>query len=304
MPHIVVVGSINMDLVIRTAKIPMPGETVLGKDLQTIPGGKGANQAVALARLGAQVTLIGKVGEDTFGSELVANLEREGIDITHVRMQAGVASGIALITLDESGQNSIVVASGANMHLMPEEVVEAWEYIQDVDGLVVQLEIPLETVQTAVRLGKDYGARVILNPAPAPAAPLSSSFYEAVDILTPNESEAKSLTCLSDLESAAQRMLDWGVKRVVITRGASGVLVARRGRPMENLPAFEVETVDTVAAGDAFTGGLGVALAEGMAMEEAIPFAQAAAALSVTRRGAQPSLPTTQEVHQFLSERT
>jgi ribokinase len=302
MPHIVVVGSINMDLVIRTAKIPMPGETVLGKDLQTFPGGKGANQAVALARLGAQVTMVGKVGEDTFGSELVANLEREGIDITHVRMQGGVSSGIALITLDASGQNSIVVAQGANMHLMPEEVVEVWGLIQDVDSVLVQLEIPLETVQTAVRLGKDRGARVILNPAPAPTEPLSPRIYEAVDILTPNESEAKSLTGSSDLEGAAQRMLEWGVKGVVITCGDSGVLVAGRDRPIENYPAFEVEVVDTVAAGDAFAGGLGVALAEGMSMGEALQFAQAAAALSVTRRGAQPSLPTRQEVLQFLSE--
>ncbi|MEN8171491.1 MAG: ribokinase, partial [Chloroflexota bacterium] len=214
MTEIVVVGSLNMDLVVRAPHLPIPGETVLGQNFQTIPGGKGANQAVGAARLGAHVTMIGRVGNDTFGKTLSANLASEGIDTTHVLRDSNAPSGIAIITLDEAGQNCIVVASGANHKLTSKDVKTAFSQIDEVDVVVLQLESPLDCVEAAAKLGRERGAKIVLNPAPA--QPLPDRLLALVDVLVPNESETSLLTDLpvenpSQIDTAARALFERGV---------------------------------------------------------------------------------------------
>ncbi len=302
--HIIVVGSSNTDLVVVAERLPMPGETVLGGDFFLAAGGKGANQAVAAGRLGTKVTFIARIGKDLFGDQAMKALSEEGLDLTYLVRDNSYPSGVALIVVGAGGDNLITVAPGANQQLSPADVARASPAFNQARIVLLQLEIPFETVQAAARLGKDNAATVILNPAPAPTEPLSPTIYKAVDILTPNESEARSLTGLSNLEEAAKKLLDWGVSVVIITLGDAGVLFACGSDPVVHIPAFQVAPIDTVAAGDAFNGALGVALAESKTIEEAVQFAQAVAAISVTRRGAQPSLPSSQEVLQFLSKDT
>ncbi len=302
--HIIVVGSSNTDLVVVAERLPMPGETVLGGDFFLAAGGKGANQAVAAGRLGTKVTFIARIGKDLFGDQAIKALSEEGLDLTYLVRDNSYPSGVALIVVGAGGDNLITVAPGANQQLSPADVALAGPAFNQARIVLLQLEIPFETVQAAARLGKDNAATVILNPAPAPTEPLSPTIYKAVDILTPNESEARSLTGLSNLEEAAKKLLDWGVSVVIITLGDAGVLFSCGSDPVVHIPAFQVAPIDTVAAGDAFNGALGVALAESKTIEEAVQFAQAVAAISVTRRGAQPSLPSSQEVLQFLSKDT
>jgi ribokinase len=304
MANILVLGSINMDMVVRAKHLPAPGETVLGRDFKTIPGGKGANQAVGIARLGAQVAMCGKLGEDEFGQALRDNLVAEGIDVSQIRVAEEAPSGIAIITLDEAGQNSIVVASGANMKIAPEEVISAWKNINHVDVVVMQLEIPLECVVAAAGLAKESGAKVILNPAPARALP--SELLSVVDVLVPNESETEILTGEkieddAQAEMAADSLLAKGVKQVVLTLGSRGALVVEQGQEAVFLPAFPVKVIDTTAAGDAFVAGLSVRLAEGASLAEAANFGNAAGAIAVTRLGAQPAMPTRSEVEKLLN---
>ncbi|TEU14504.1 MAG: ribokinase [Anaerolineales bacterium] len=303
---IAVVGSLNMDLVVRAPHMPIPGETVIGSDFRTIPGGKGANQAVAAARLGAEVTMIGRVGDDDFGRAQLRNLGELGIDTTHVIVDPEAATGIALITLDASGQNSIVLASGANMRLAREDINAAQVTIVQSDVLVLQLESPLEVVTYAIDIAHAEGVKVILNPAPA--RPLPEETLARLDYLIPNESETALLTGIevTDIHSAkeaAERLREEGVGTVILTLGARGAFLVSAEESV-HVPGYKVEVVDTTAAGDAFVGGLAVALAQGQNLAEAARYANAAGALAVTRLGAQPSLPTRQEVEEFMKGRS
>ena len=302
--RIAVVGSLNMDLVVRVPRMPVPGETLIGHDFHVIPGGKGANQAVAAARLGAQVTMIGRVGDDDFGRAQQRNLAQEGIDVTHVSVDPEEATGIALITLDATGQNSIILAPGANMRLTVAHVEAAAQAIADAEILICQLESPLEAVTRAIELARAQGVRVILNPAPA--RPLDTALLHLVDYLIPNESETTLLTGiqvtdLSSAEKAAANLRERGVSTVILTLGEQGALLST-AEGIIHEGGYSVEVVDTTAAGDAFVGGFAVALAEGQPLQEAVRFANAAGALAVTRLGAQPSLPTRRAVEQFLAQ--
>lgn len=306
MPHIVVVGSLNMDLVVQVPTIPAPGETVLGDNFATIPGGKGANQAVAAARLGARVSLIGRVGSDAFGEQLLANAAREGIDVTHVGRDETAASGVAMICVDAQGQNNIAVASGANYKLTAEHVRAAWEVLPHIDLLVMPLETPLETIETAVSLANQSGTQVILNPAPAQKLP--GHILAGVDVLVPNEPETAQLTGMpintnKETRLAAQELLNLGVSHVVLTLGSRGALVLDGAAgQFSEVPPYPVTVVDTTAAGDAFVAGLAVGLAEGKPLVEAAQFANAVGALAVTKQGAQPGMPGREEVdHLFGS---
>jgi len=303
MADIIVVGSLNMDLVVRAPHMPAPGETIIGSNFRTIPGGKGANQAVAAAKLGAQVSMVGRVGDDDFGRAQLRNLGQLGIDTRYITVDPDAATGIALITLDASGQNSIVIAAGANMHLTVADIDAAQEIIAQADVLVCQLESPLEAVEHAIALAHSCGVKVILNPAPA--RKLSPETLSKVDFLIPNESETAILTGMevTDVPSAkkaADHLRQQGVGIVILTLGEKGALLVGPSEEMY-IPAYEVEVVDTTAAGDAFVGGFAVALAEGENLANAVRFANAAGALTVTRLGAQPSLPTRKEVESLLS---
>ncbi len=304
MPHIVVVGSLNMDLVVEVPTIPQPGETVLGKNFNTFPGGKGANQAVAAARLGAQVSLIGRVGRDAFGEQLLAAAQVEGIDVSHVGRDEAAATGVAMISVDEAGQNSIAVASGANFRLGADHVRQAWAALNDVDLLVMPLETPPASIAAAVSLANATKVPVVLNPAPARALP--AGLLAGVHVLVPNEPETAQLTGMpvgTEVESgaAARRLLSLGVGSVVLTLGSRGALVldGKTGNS-SLLPAFRVDVVDTTAAGDAFVAGLAVALGEGQTLVAAARFANATGALAATRLGAQASMPSRTEVESLL----
>jgi ribokinase len=306
MPSLTIVGSVNMDLVVRVAHLPAPGETILGRDYHTIPGGKGANQAVAAARLGGVVHMVGRVGQDSYGQTLRANLSVEGINVEFVQVDSASASGVAMITLDEAGSNSIVVAPGANMALTLQDVFQAFNGIASMDVLVLQLESPLECVLEATRLGQARGAKVVLNPAPARLLP--DEIYKNVDVLVPNETEISLLTGLpvntiGQAEQAADRLLEMGAGEVVLTLGGRGALVVIPGGSSTHIPPHVVQVVDTTAAGDAFVAGLAVGLAQGLNLVEASRLGNAAGAVAVTRLGAQPSMPTREDVMRMLEGR-
>ena len=310
MARIVVVGSFNMDLVVRLPAIPRPGETLLGGVFATYPGGKGSNQAVAAARLGGEVTMIGRVGADAFGDQLLSMARSEGIDTRFVSIDPHAATGVALIEVDAQGQNSIAVASGANFTLTAVDVASAFAHLERVDLLVMPLETPIDTILTAAELARKAGARVVLNPAPAQH--LSPELLRNVDLLIPNEHEAAFMTGTAihspqDARQAAAHLLQSGPGTVIVTMGSQGALIAQAAQS-ENVytqtSAFSVKAVDTTAAGDGFVGALAVALGEGRSLPAAARFASAAAAISVTRVGAQPSLPTRMEVEEFLRTRS
>lgn len=301
--QVAVVGSLNMDLVIRSARIPRPGETVLGGEFHSVPGGKGANQAVAAARLGAHVSMVGRIGDDAFGKELLDNLAADGIEHTFVLRDAASATGVALIVVDDAGQNSIVVASGANMNLSPSDVDAAAATLTSADALLLQLESPLETVVHAAQLARAAGVTVILNPAPA--RPLPKELLAVVDVLVPNESETALLTQMpvgnqGEALAASAALRRAGVGTVILTLGERGALLAEEAAT-RIFPAFDVDPLDTTAAGDAFLAGLAVALAEGRILGEAVQWGNAAGALATTKLGAQTSLPTRQAVEQLLA---
>ncbi len=303
---IAVVGSLNMDLVVRAAHFPQPGETILGMDFATAPGGKGANQAVAAARMGGSVSMIGRVGNDAFGRELLDNLKRDGVSCDGVLTTGDVRSGVALIVVDAQGQNSIVVASGANAALSPADIEAAAEHIRQSDCLLLQLEIPLESVIRAVEIARESKVPVVLNPAPA--CPLPAELLASVDILVPNETETAFLTGLPSPENededalfaAAEALHALGVPTVIMTLGSRGALLSKRGL-RKLVPAFHIEPVDTTAAGDAFLGGFAVAFTEGKSLEEAVRQGNAAGALAATKPGAQPSLPFRGKVLDLLT---
>jgi len=301
-PRIVVVGSSNMDLVVKAPRIPVAGETILGGDFIMTPGGKGANQAVAAAKLGAEVYFVAKLGNDIFGEQSLANFAKESIRTEYITQTNEAPSGVALITVDQTGENVIVVAPGANGTLSPEDVEKAQSVVASSGALVAQLEVPLETVEFAARLAKHSGVPFVLDPAPAQE--LSPELVKRVGVLTPNETEAQILTGIEVVDEdsarlAAKQLLACRAEAVVLTMGAEGFLLSDHNT-MEFVPAMKVDAVDTTAAGDAFTGALAVGLAQGKPLRDAALFANHVAALSVMKIGAQSSMPTAEQVKGFI----
>lgn len=300
MKNICVIGSLNMDLVVNVDERPKPGQTVIGSNFKEVPGGKGANQAVAMARLNGNVSMIGKVGEDGFGETLIDALKKDNVDTKYIKKTKGF-TGVALITVDKNAQNSIVVSPGANFEVKESDIDENIEAIENSDIVVVQLETPLQTIKYALNKSKQLNKYNILNPAPA--AKLDDEIIKNVDLLTPNETELEILSGVSieteaDIEKAAQVMIDKGVKELIVTLGSKGSLYINKEKKLF-IEANKVDAVDTTAAGDSYTGALAVALSNDKNIEEAMRFASKVGALSVMKEGAQSSLPTLADVENF-----
>jgi ribokinase len=298
MSRIIVIGSSNTDMVIKTEKLPSPGETILGGIFLMNPGGKGANQAVAAARLGGKVTFVTKRGNDLFGNQAVGLLMREGIDTQYIVKDLEFPSGVALITVDSAGENSIVVAPGSNGNLLREDIQPVIFENGRYEILLLQLEIPLDTVEYSAIAASEHGIKVILNPAPA--CKLTDNLLNHVWLITPNETEAEALTgvTISDIDSAekaATVMLARGIKNVIITLGETGAYI-KSEKYSGLIPGIKVNPVDTTAAGDVFNGALAVAISEGKDLNDAVVFANKAASISVTRMGAQASAPYRNEI--------
>ncbi|MCI5718525.1 MAG: ribokinase [Alistipes sp.] len=307
MKNIVVIGSSNTDMVVKTSHLPAAGETVLGGEFMMNAGGKGANQAVAAARYGEHVVFVARVGDDMFGRQTLESLRRDGIDTSCVSVDSDRMSGVALISVNVEGENSIVVASGANMALGREDIDRAAEEIRRADVVLMQLEVPMATVEYAAEVAAAAGVPVILNPAPAPAGPLGAGLLSRIDVITPNRSEATRIsgievTDMASARRAAEAIHAMGTRRVIITLGGEGSLIYDGGE-FEHIGATRVEAVDTTAAGDTFNGVLAVGVAEGLSLARAAREASVAAAISVTRMGAQTAAPTRAEVEAFISER-
>lgn len=301
---LVVIGSSNMDLVISLPRIPAIGETVLGGKSNMVFGGKGANQAVASKRCGGHVSFIAKVGNDIFGENMKKHFLKEGFNSDHILTDEEEATGIAQIFVSEKGENSIAVAPGANMKLIPEDLEAYIELIKEAHVILLQLESPIETVEYIADLVFQSGTKLILNPAPAQK--LSESLLEKVWLLTPNETEASLLTGIDVIDQisaqqAAEHLLKMGVKNVIITLGENGSLLSNP-ETVEHFPAFKVTAKDTTAAGDVFNGTLAASITNGKSLQDAITFASAAASISVTREGAQSSIPTQSEIEFFLQK--
>ena len=303
-PRILVIGSSNTDMIIKLDRIPRPGETILGGEFVTAAGGKGANQAVGAARAGGRVTFIARVGHDMFGDQSLAGFQRDGINVDYIARDTQAPSGVALIFVAKDGENSIAVAGGANSRLSPADVKRAKKAFAGAAAVVMQLETPLETVQAAAELAAWAKVPVILNPAPARVLP--DKLLKLVSILTPNETEAELLTGIKVTDEAtaakaAGKLRTRGVETVILTLGARGAFVATAST-RELVPGFRVKAMDTTAAGDVFNGALAVALGEGRALLEAVRFANAAGAISVTRLGAQPSAPGRKEIEVLMGK--
>jgi ribokinase len=303
---ILVVGSFMMDLVVRTPRVPKNGETIIGTSFNRFPGGKGANQAVAAARLGGAVTMAGKVGSDDFGDEFLSVLASEGINTAYILRDSQAATGVGFITLDHAGNNRIVVVPGANLRYSVQDLAQIESLIKDSDILIMQLEMDMSVIEHAVELAGRYQVPVILNPAPARA--LNDELLRGVTYLTPNETEAEILTgvkvtSIDRAKEAAEALLEKGVKTVVLTLAEKGALVASNAGAT-HVSGFSVQPVDTVAAGDAFNGAFAVAISKGKSLVEACRFANAVGAIAVTRPGAIPSLPSAAEVERFLAGQT
>lgn len=304
-PRITVVGSVNMDLVFRTPRMPAVGETLLGHEFRQIPGGKGANQAVAAARQGADVSFIGAVGDDGFGDFSQQCLAKEGININHLARVAGVATGVAGILVEDNGSNSIVLAAGANATLNVNQIEAATSAIGAAQLLLCQLETPIATVTRAIAIAHAQGVKVVLNPAPAQQ--LDPALLKQVDYLIVNETEASQLSGISvtsqaSARQASERLLDLGVGTVLLTMGGDGALITQAGSS-EFIPAIKVDVVDTTAAGDTFVGAFAVGIANGLSVSDASREAQYTAALTVTKLGAQTSIPHRHEVLDFMKAR-
>ncbi|MBI5842823.1 MAG: ribokinase [Chloroflexi bacterium] len=302
MPNILVIGSLNADLVVRAPRFPAPGETISGEDLKIIPGGKGANQAVAAARQGANVTMLGRVGKDSFGPFLLNSLKSNRVD-TSLVLEDDSATGTAIIVVDSNGQNSIVLSAGANGKVSAADVDHA--SFRRFDLLLLQLEIPTPAVLRAAQRAHENGLRVLLNPAPAQSLP--DELISLADFIIPNETELSLLTGLpvndiSSAEQAAQTLLTRGAKNVIVTLGEKGALVVT-GTQVTHVDTYKVDVVDTTAAGDAFIGGFASTLLRNVELEEAVKYANACGALATTKFGAQPSLPTREETEKFMSLR-
>ncbi|MAE60701.1 MAG: ribokinase [Planctomycetaceae bacterium] len=294
-PGVLIIGSINMDMVVRVEHMPRPGETITGQAFDTMPGGKGANQAVAAARLGGASTLIGRIGDDAFGKELIGHLADQGVNTQYIQATSGCPSGVAAIWVDRMGENAITVVPGANGAVSPGDLESLEPIIAAARVVVLQLEIPIPTVCAAARLAGRHGVWTILDPAPAPGSALPNELV-GVDILTPNESEAESLTGVAitgadQAERAGRVLIGQGARCVVLTLGSRGAMIVERDGRAVMVPAHEVDVVDSTAAGDAFTGAMAVAMAEGAGMEDAVKMGCAAGSLACTRPGAQWAMP-------------
>ena len=303
MNKLVVLGSVNADHVLQVASFPRPGETLLGHGYAVIPGGKGANQAVAAARLGADIAFIACVGDDSFGHKMIKEFALDGINTQAVMVETDKPTGIAMIQVAATGENSICISAEANACLTPERLMPHNQLIEQADTLLMQLETPIATITRAANIAKQAGTRVVLNPAPA--QPLSDELLAVVDLITPNETEAELLTGIkvTDMASAqvaANVLHVKGISEVMITLGSQGVWISTDGIGKQ-VKGFRVDAVDTTAAGDTFNGGLLAGSQSGLALDEAIRFAHAAAAISVTRVGAQTSIPSKAEVTAFLA---
>lgn len=299
MKKIVVIGSLNQDTVIETSKMPEKGETVHGKDILLVPGGKGANQAYAAGKLGGRVQMVGAVGDDAPGRTLVENLESVGVDVSCVARLPGIPTGQAFIMVDENGENSITLIAGSNAHVSEAMIQQHISCIEDADIVILQLEIPFKTVEYVKNLAVSLRKTVIVDPAPAIAG-LPDSFWAGIDYIKPNETELsilvnRPLKHLDDVKCAARHMLEKGVKGILVTLGGDGCLLATSEKE-EYFPAYKVNAVDTTAAGDSFTAAFALALSMGKSCEEAVRFGQKVSSIAVTRKGAQTSIPTLEEV--------
>ena len=301
MKNIVVIGSSNTDMVVKTSHLPIGGETVLGGDFFMNAGGKGANQAVAAARYGNRVVFVAKTGDDLFGAQVREQMTRDGIITDYVFVDKEHPSGVALITIDKDAENCIVVASGANMYLSPKDIDKAADEIRSADVVLMQLECPVQTVAYAARMAAQASVPVILNPAPAPVEPLSAELMQDLYLITPNRSEASRIsgievTNMESAQRAAKAIYDMGPRNVIITLGSEGSLIYD-GAMFMRVEALKVEAVDTTAAGDTYNGVLASVIAEGKSLIEAAGEASLAGAISVTRMGAQPAAPTREEIN-------
>lgn len=299
MSKILVIGSSNTDLVVKTSHIPEPGETVLGGDFMMAAGGKGANQAVAAARLGGDVAFIAKVGNDMFGKGSIENYKKENMDISHILVDQEAPSGVALISVDSKAENCIVVAPGANNKLSKADIDSAKDLISSCDYILMQLEIPMEVIEYVAEIAFAKGKKIILNPAPA--APLSKNLISKLYLITPNKTESRQITGMKKVETdaevsdAADALLKMGAENVVITLGTKGSFIKTKSIS-EMVPAIKVKAVDTTAAGDTFSGALCVALSEGNSLLDSVKFATKASSISVTKMGAQSSIPYRKEI--------
>ncbi len=292
-PSIVVVGSLNMDQVVHAPRHPEIGETILGSDFRTYFGGKGANQAVAASRCGASVMMVGRVGSDAFGDAILANLKNEGIELTYLQRDEQSPTGVALIVVDDQGNNTIVVAPGANACVTPQDVQAAQPAFEQASLLVMQLEIPLPAVDAALAVAHKFRLKVALNAAPARQLPID--FYNRIDYLIVNRNELSLLTGMTKIDAGVRQLKKWGARTVLVTLGEGGVQVHEAASEI-HLPAYAVKVVDTVGAGDAFVGAFAAAIAQGATTREAAKWGNAAGALAVTRPGAQNSLPYGEEI--------
>lgn len=302
---ILVVGSINMDLVTVTEKTPKIGETVLGRTFSQIPGGKGANQAVAMARLKADVSMIGRVGTDSFGDTLIDGMKKDGLGVEGIEKVEGVSTGIASIVVDDSAHNSIIVVPGANFEITKEDIDRHIDLYKEADIIVHQLETPIDVVAYSMEVSKKIGKTTILNPAPA--RELSDEMIANVDYLIPNETELELISGMEvktdeDVKAASRILMDKGVKKLIVTLGSKGAMYIDENET-KVVKAYKVTAVDTTAAGDSFIGGLTTGIAKGLTIEKAMEFATKVGALTVTKAGAQTSLPTLEEVENFGGER-
>ena len=299
MGKILVIGSLNIDMVMKVDHMPTVGETILCDGMKLVPGGKGANQACAAGRLGTDVTMLGAIGNDSHGEMQRDSLQRSGVDVSGLITKESVSTGTAFITVNKEGNNSIVVVQGANAQFTPEDIAAHRDLLEECEIVILQLEIPMDTVLYAVKLARTLGKTVILDPAPVPEH-FPEELYQYVDIIKPNESELSRLTGIADaqnhLEEAVQIVKDRGVKNVLVTLGGDGVYLDTENEAPVHIPAKKVEVVDTTAAGDSFTAALAAMLLEGKTLKEAAEFANQVSAIVVTREGAQDSIPTLQEV--------
>ncbi len=301
MKKITVVGSLNMDLVVNVNTMPKVGQTVIGSNFKEVPGGKGANQAVAMARLNGKVNMIGKVGQDGFGKELLNALKKDKINVEYVKTEKNIASGVALITVNKDADNSIVVAPGANYELKKDDIDKSIDAIKESDIVVTQLEVPIDTVRYVLQKSKELNKYTILNPAPA--VKLGDEIIKNVDLLTPNETELEILSGIEikedeDILSAAKILINKGVKELIVTLGSKGALYINKDI-QKMYKSYKVNAIDTTAAGDSFTGAVAVSLANNENIDKAIDFASKVGALSVTKEGAQSSLPYLEDVINF-----
>jgi ribokinase len=296
----VVIGSLNMDMVINLPRVPQAGETILCKTSSFVPGGKGANQAYAAARLGMNVSLIGAVGDDEFARTIIHNLEQAGVNTSGVKTKKNAATGLAVVSVEDSGENSIIVIAGANSQLTPDDIDNSLDVLQQAEVVILQLEIPLETVAYAAKLAKSLGKKVILDPAPA-MADLPAELYKHVDLIKPNETELSILTGMScenmaDISDAVQKIKTQGIRDVVVTLGSRGVYMNSDAEGIHHVIAHKVSAVDTTAAGDSFTAAMAMKLIDKENLLESIKFANYVSSIVVTREGAQSSIPTINEV--------